>query len=82
MKRKLSIAFVLAVTVVMLLSSTAIADDYEGWDDIRDALIDGDGDEFVVVDDYKVVFEGDTEFEKVLLAANWVASNMVSCVFG
>jgi ABC-type cobalt transport system substrate-binding protein len=36
-KLSLAIAFVLAVTVVMLLSSTATADEYAGWDDIREA---------------------------------------------
>ena len=52
MKGKLSLAFVLAVTVVMLLSSTATAATYEGWDAIRDALlIDGAGAEFVVDDE-------------------------------
>jgi hypothetical protein len=78
MKRKLSLAlaFVLAVTVVMLLSSTATAKDYEGWDDIRDALIDGVGDEFVVDDEYNVDFGAGTEFDKVLSAANWVAYHM------
>lgn len=77
MKRKSSLAFVLAVTVVMLLSSTATAEDYVGWEDaIRPALIDGAGDEFVVDDEYNVDFEGDTEFEEVLSAANWVAYHM------
>ena len=76
MKGKLGLAFVLAVTVVMLLSSTATAEDYEGWDDIRDVLLDGDGDEFVVEGEYNVDFEGDTEFDEVQSAANWVASNM------
>ena len=75
MKRKLSLAFVLAVTVVMLLSSTAIADDY-GWDEIRPALLDGDGAEFVVYTKYDVVLAGETEFEKVLSAANWTAYHM------
>jgi hypothetical protein len=76
MKRKLSLAFVLAVTVVMLLSSTATAKDYEGWGEIRPALIDGDGAEFVVDATYDVELAGVTEFDKVLSAANWVASHM------
>ena len=76
MKRKLSLAFVLAVTVVMLLSSTATAHDYEGLDEIRPALIDGDGAEFVVDTEYYDEFPGGTEFYKVLSAANWVAYHM------
>jgi hypothetical protein len=78
MKRKLSLAlaFVLAVTVVMLLSSTATAKDYEGWDEICPALIDGYGDEFVVDDEYNIDFGEGTEFKKVKSAANWVASYM------
>ena len=76
MKRKLSLAFVLAVTVVMLLSGTATADDYEGWDEIRPALLDGDGAEFVVDTGYDVELAGENEFEKVLSAANWVAYHM------
>ena len=76
MKGKLSLAFVLAVTVVILLSSTATAEDYAGWDAIRHALLDGDGAEFVVDATYDVELAGDTEFEKVLSAANWVAFHM------
>ena len=60
----------------MLLSSTATADDYEGWGEIRPALIGGDGAEFVVDATYDVELPGDTEFEKVLSAANWVAYYM------
>jgi hypothetical protein len=75
-KLSLALAFVLAVTVVMLLSSTAIAKDYEGWGEIRPALIDGAGDEFVVDTGYYDEFAGDTEFEEVLSAANWVAYHM------
>ena len=71
-----TLAFVLAVTVVMLLSSTATARDYEGWGEIRPALIDGDGAEFVVDMEYDVELTGDTEFDKVLSAANWVAYHM------
>ncbi|MBE9591839.1 MAG: transglutaminase domain-containing protein [Proteobacteria bacterium] len=59
------------------MSSTAIAHDYVGWGEIRPALIDGVGDEFVVDATYDVDFGAGTEFDKVLAAANWVASNMV-----
>jgi hypothetical protein len=58
------------------LSSTATAEDYEGWDEIRPALIDGDGAEFVVDAEYNVDFGAGTEFDKVLSAANWVAYHM------
>jgi transglutaminase-like putative cysteine protease len=80
MKRKLGLAFVLAVTVVMLLSSTAVADDYEGWDEeIRPALIDGYGDEFVKpipgLDSGE--FSAATEWEAVKEAATWLSGNMV-----
>ena len=76
MKRKLSLILILAVTVAMLLSGSVAAEDYEGWGEIRPALIDGDGAEFVNDTTYDVEFAGDTEFDKVLLAANWVAYHM------
>ena len=70
-KLSLAIAFVLAVTVVMLLSSTATAEDYEGWEEIRPALIDGDGAEFVKPIPYLASdeFSAATEFEAVKAAA-------------
>ena len=40
------------------------------------ALIDGAGDEFVVEGSYDAELTGDTEFDKVLSAANWVAYHM------
>jgi len=76
MKRKLSLILILAVTVAMLLSGSVAAEDYEGWGEIRPALMDGEGSEFVVDAEYNVDFTGDTEFEKVLAAANWVAYHM------
>ena len=79
MKGKLGLAFVLAVTVVMLLSSTATADDYVGWDDIREALLEGNGAEFVKpIDDLSPnKFSAATEFEAVKAAATWLSGNMV-----
>jgi len=64
------------VMSIMLLVNLASAEDFEGWDEIRPALKDGDGAEFVVDMSYGVTFSGDTEFEKVLAAANWVAFHM------
>ena len=77
MKGKTSLTIILALTTVLLLSGSVAAADYEGWDEIRPALIDGEGSEFVVNTTYDVEFTGDTEFEKVLSAANWVAYHMV-----
>ena len=76
MKGKTSLTIILALTTVLLLSGSVAAADYEGWDEIRPALIDGEGSEFVVNTTYDVEFTGDTEFEKVLSAANWVAYHM------
>ena len=44
---------------------------------IRIAFEDGDGAEFVVEKFYNVEFLGDTEFDKVLAAADWVAFHMI-----
>ena len=76
MKGKTSLTIILAVFVVLLLSGSVTAYDYEGWGEIRPALIDGEGSEFVVDAEYNVDFSGNTEFEKVLSAANWVAYHM------
>ena len=70
------VVFTVIVMSIMLLGNLAIAEDFEGWEEIRPALKDGDGAEFVVDIDYGLEFPGDTEFEKVLAAANWVAGNM------
>jgi len=68
---------IFGVIMVMLLPSFALADEYWGWDEIRPALIDGDGAKFVVETTYEgVVLDGDLEFDKVLSAANWVAYHM------
>ena len=70
------VVFTVIVMSIMLLGNLAIAEDFEGWEEIRPALKDGDGAEFVVDIDYGLEFPGDTEFEKVLAAANWVAFHM------
>lgn len=61
---------------IMLLVNLALAEEFEGWDNIRPALKDGDGAEFVVDIDYGLEFPGDTEFDQVLAVANWVAYHM------
>jgi len=73
--RKIVVLTVIVMSI-MLLGNLAIAEDFEGWDEIRPALKDGDGAEFVVDMSYGVTFSGDTEFDEVLAAANWVAENM------
>jgi hypothetical protein len=72
--KKLILALTLVV-VLMLPTASVLADEYEGWDEIRPALLDGDGAEFVVDTEYNVDFSG-TEFEKVMEAAYWVAYHM------
>ena len=74
MRNKIMMAILIASLI--LSSSFVLAHDYFGWEEIRPALKDGDGAEFVVDTDYDIEFTGDTEFEKVLAAANWVADNM------
>lgn len=69
-----SVSLLLGALMISILPSFALADEYEGWDEIRDALIDGDGAEFIVDADYPT-FLGN-EFEQVLAAANWVAFHM------
>ena len=76
MQNKILVGILIASMI--LLSSFVLADDYSGWDEIRPALIDGDGAEFVVNTDYDVEFSGagTNEFDQVLAAANWVAYHM------
>ena len=62
--KRLILVFSLVV-VLMVPSTSVFADEYWGWDEIRPALLDGDGAEFVVDAAYPV-FTGATEFEKVL----------------
>ncbi|OFW46834.1 MAG: hypothetical protein A2163_03690 [Actinobacteria bacterium RBG_13_35_12] len=73
--RKIVVLTVIVMSI-MLLVNLAIAEEFEGWDEIQPALQDGDGAEFVVDIDYGLEFPGDTEFDQVLAAANWVASHM------
>ena len=70
------VVFTVIVMSIMLLGNLAIAEDFEGWDEIRPALKDGDGAEFVVDIGNGLEFPGDTEFDQVLAAANWVAFHM------
>jgi len=67
---------IFGVIMLMLLPSFALADEYEGWDEIRPALLDGDGAEFVVDTTYGDLEFTGTESQKVLAAANWVAYHM------
>ena len=74
MRNKILVGILIASMI--LLSSFVLADDYVGLEEIRTALKDGDGAEFVVDTFYDVTFLGDTEFEQVLAAADWVAYHM------
>ena len=62
------------IVSMTLFSSFVLADTYEGWDEIRPALKDGDGVEFVkdvgIDSDF---FDGTTELEAVQAAVDWVA---------
>ena len=78
MNRKFVLVIITILLSMSILPITVVqADEYWGWDEIRPALIDGDGAEFVVETTYAVSFTGDTEFEQVLEAAIWVAYHMV-----
>ena len=74
MRNKILVGILIASMI--LLSSFVLADDYVGLEEIRTALKDGDGAEFVVDTFYDVEFPGDTEFDQVLAAADWVAFHM------
>ena len=73
-RNKISVGIL--IVFLILLQSVVLATNYEGLEEIRAALNDGDGAELVVDTFYEVEFSGDTEFEKVLDAANWVAYHM------
>ena len=78
--KRIIIATILIVAL-MIPSTTALAAEYIGWEQIRLALADGDGAEFIVEDSYDLVFYPPDwadwdEFSKVLYAANWVAYHM------
>jgi len=70
------VVFTVIVISIILLGNLAMAEEFVGWDEIRPALKDGDGAEFVVYIDYGLEFSGDTEFDRVLAAANWVVDHM------
>jgi len=72
---KILMLLLAVVMALMVPTSVAYAAEYWGWDEILPALLDGDGAEFVVNAAYPE-FSGETEFEKVLAAANWVADHM------
>ena len=72
--KRLIIALILVMAFIVP-SSSVFADEYAGWDEIRPALLDGDGAEFVVDSTYPT-FAGATEFDRVLAAATWVADHM------
>jgi hypothetical protein len=63
----------------VLPSAVAVAYEAWGWGEIRPALVDGDGAEFIVpIHGWGPnEFTGATEMEAVQAAANWVASHMV-----
>ena len=76
---KKAVSATLSLLLIMTIMSSALpvsADNYYGWEEIRPALIDGDGAEFIVGTSYPGVVLAGTEFEKVLAAANWVAFHM------
>ena len=72
--KRIIIALVLIMAFIVP-GSSVFADEYVGWDEIRPALLDGDGAEFVVDSTYPA-FTGATEFDRVLAAATWVADHM------
>ena len=73
--RKIVVLTVIVMSI-MLLGNLVMANEFAGWEEIRPALKDGDGAEFVVDTFYDVEFLGDTEFDQVLAAADWVAFHM------
>ncbi|HEY95897.1 MAG TPA: transglutaminase domain-containing protein [Dehalococcoidia bacterium] len=74
-KLMLFLVAIMIMTALIIPTSIAYAAEYSGWYEISEALLDGDGAEFIVDDSYPV-FPGSTEFEKVIAAANWVAFHM------
>jgi len=75
--RKIVVLTVIVMSI-MLLGNLVMANEFAGWEEIRPALKDGEGSEFVVFGNYgDIEFTGATEFEKVLAAANWVAFHML-----
>jgi hypothetical protein len=76
-KMRKIVVFTVIVISIILLGNLAIAEEFEGWEEIRPVLKDGDGSEFIVDIDYGLEFTEATEFDQVLAAANWVAFHMV-----
>jgi len=74
MKKLIMVIFLILLLVIP--THTVYAHNYWGWEEIRPALLDGDGAEFVVNAAYPE-FSGETEFDQILAAANWVAYHMV-----
>lgn len=68
---------ILVVAALLVPTTSALADDYSGWDTIRPLLLDGEGDEFVkpIPGLASDAFTGATELEAVQAAVNWVAAN-------
>jgi len=72
--RKIVVLTVIVMSI-MLLANLAIANEYEGWEEIRPLLKDGEGVEFIedvgIASDY---FTRATELEAVQAAINWIAA--------
>jgi len=71
--RKIVVLTVIVMSI-MLLGNLVMANEFAGWDEIRPALKDGDGVEFVkdvgIDSDF---FDGTTELEAVQAAVDWIA---------
>ena len=79
MKRRTTALMILGTIFLLGFQSTLVfAYEAWGWDIIREDLIDGAGDEYVVPIPGWTAFEftGNTEMEAVQIAANWVAYHM------
>lgn len=67
------VVFTIIVISIALLGNLAVANDYEGWEEIRSALKDGDGSEFVLpVSLEDDPFYGETEIEAVQAVVDWI----------
>jgi hypothetical protein len=64
MRNKILVGILIASMI--LLSSFVLAHDYLGWEEIRPALKDGDGAEFVVDTIYNVEFPGLDHFRSAV----------------
>jgi len=70
------VAISMALLSLLVVAPIAYASETVGWHDIRAALIDGDGSEFVVHTTYPIPISGSTEWEKVVYATHWVYDNI------